>query len=228
MDHKDLKNVIDRVRSKIPDEALSEVSSDLKAIESGYLEVSDSARVASSEAKDRKIKLREKDSDIENLTIERDEWKTKYESFDDSDLKSERDKYKEKYDNYIKTQKSAFQDFFKNAIDKPAWNKVKEEYILPDKDGDDFKWDDLKADELEKNINNMNYHTKLELFKTEKQSPDVNTGKQFIEGKQVPTSEEYQNIRNEYGVHSPQAMEALELRRKVKGSSSVGFTKKSL
>ncbi|GAG38960.1 unnamed protein product, partial [marine sediment metagenome] len=39
----------------------------------------------------------------------------------------------------------------------------------------------------------------------------------FYDGKPVPSMEEYEKIRNEYGVSSPQAKQANELIRKSKG-----------
>ena len=217
MDHKDLRNILDRVRSKLNDEVLSEVSTDLKAIESGYLEISDSAKVASGEAKERKIKLREKDEELENLRIEVDNWKTKYESYDDSAIKQERDTYKSKYQKFLDTQKSSFQDFFKKASSTDAWKKVSDEYKIPEKDGDEYKWDSLEPDDLETNITKMAYHQKLGLFDAPKDTPNPNTGKRYFDGKPVPTAEEYNEIRTKYGPGSMEARQAMELIQKSKG-----------
>ena len=217
MDQSQLRSILDRVRSKIPDEALSEVSSDLKAIESGYLEVSDSAKVASSESKDRKLKLRELNDELENIKIERDDWKKKFDEYDDTDLKKERDTYKQKYQNFLEDQKSAFQDFFKKASSSDAWKRVADEYKIPDKEGDEYKWESLDPDALENNISKMNYHNKLGLFETQQVKPTPNTGKVFFDGKPVPTTQEYNEIREKYGPGSVQAREAMNLIMKAKG-----------
>ena len=217
MDQSELKVILERVRSQLPDEVMSKVSSDLKAIESGFMEVSDSARVASSEAKDRKLKLRDLQGQIENIEIERDEWKTKFESYDDTELKKERDIYKAKYQNFINNQKTAFLDFFEKASSTDQWGKVKDEYKIPEKDGDEYKWDKLELDDFENNIAKMNYHNKLGLFEVQQQPPKANTGKVFFDGKPVPTIEEYNEIRAKHGPSSPQARDALNLIMKAKG-----------
>ena len=68
----DVKSVVDRVRSKLTDEQLSEVGADLEQIKSGYLEKTDEAKAAIAESMERKRKIRADKEEIENLSIDRD------------------------------------------------------------------------------------------------------------------------------------------------------------
>jgi hypothetical protein len=208
MDLSDFKSALERVRSKIPDEVLSTVSSDLKALESGFLEKSDSAKVATAEAVERKKLLRAKDEELENLVIDRDSWKTKFESYDDSGIKEERDRYKTKYDSFLTSQKDGFVSYFEQASKTDAWAKVKDEYKVPEEKDGKPAWDTLKPEELENNITKMTYHQKLGLFEST-HKPEPNTGKKFIDGKPVLTAAEYMQIRSQYGVESREAKEAM-------------------
>lgn len=209
MDLSDFKAALERVRSKIPDEALSTVSSDLKALESGFLERSDSAKVATAEAVERKKLLRAKDEEIENLVIDRDSWKEKFNSYDDSGLKSERDKFKGKYENFLTTQKDSFMSFYDSAKQAEAWTKVKDEYHVPEEKDGKPDWGKLNPEQLENNITKMSYHQKLGLFETSVHKPNPNTGKRMVNGKPALTPAEYMEIRNKYGINSAEAKEAM-------------------
>lgn len=208
----DIKEAVDRVRSKLTDEQRSEVGADLETIKSGYLEKVDEAKAAVAESMERKRKLRSQIEDLENITIERDEWKTKFESHDDTDLVQERDKYKTKWNQYLGTQKEKFKEFYGTAKDTEAWKKVKAEYKIPENGELDIE--KMDTDALETNIEKMQYHVNLGLFETTQTKPTPPTNKAFkFEGETIPTLEEYQEIKNKYGVTSSQAIKARELLR---------------
>jgi len=206
----DVRDLVDRVRSKLTDEQRSEVGSDLETIKSGYLEKVDEAKAAVAESMERKRKIRDGKEEIENLTIDRDTWKTKFDSHDDSELIKERDKYKQKWTGYIGNQKDAFDGFLKTAKETETWKKVSNEYHIPE------EGKELSPEEIEVNIEKMNYHTKLGLFEESQPKPNVPTNKpfKFETGDKVPTTAEYHEIRQTYGPDSPEARKAMELIRK--------------
>jgi hypothetical protein len=208
----DVKDIIDRIKSKLTDEQRSEVGSDLETIKSGYLEKVDEAKAAIAESMERKRKIRTDKEEIENLTIDRDTWKTKFESHDDSELIKERDKYKNKWTGYINTQKESFDNFFNVAKESDVWKRVENEYKIPE-DGKD-----LTPEDIENNVEKMNYHKKLGLFSEQQQKPNPPTDKsfKFDTGDKIPTTAEYMDIRQKYGPDSYQAKKAMELMQKNK------------
>jgi len=208
----DVKSAVDRVRSKLTDEQISEVGSDLETIKSGYLEKVDEASAAIAESMERKRKIRTDKEEIENLTIDRDTWKTKFDSHDDSDLIKERDKYKGKWTGYVNTMKESFDNYFNTAKESDNWKRVESEYVVP------VEGKELTSDEVENNIEKMNYHKKLGLFEEQaapKPKPPTDKSFKFSDEK-IPTTAEYNDIRREHGPDSYEARKAMELIRKFK------------
>ena len=208
----DVKELVDRVRSKLTDEQRSEVGADLETIKSGYLEKVDEAKAAVAESMERKRKIRDYKEENENVTIERDTWKTKFESHDDSDLIKQRDTYKQKWNGYINTLKESFDGFLEQAKESENWKKVSAEYKIPDEGVE------LSPEDIENNVSKMEYHKKLGLFDSEqppKPKPPTEKSFKFTDDK-VPTTAEYHQIRQEFGPGSYEAKKAMELIRKHK------------
>ena len=214
----DVRDLVDRVRSKLTDEQRSEVGADLETIKSGYLEKVDEAKAAVAESMERKRKIRDYKEENENVVIDRDAWKNKYESHDDSDLIKERDTYKGKWTNYLETQKGFFKEFYKSAKENDNWGKVKSEYKIPDDTNGEIDWSKLESNDIENNVEKMSYHTKLGLFEQQGHKPKPPTEKsfKFDSDEKVPTIEEYHQIRAQYGPDSYEARKAMELIRKRK------------
>ena len=200
----DVRELVDRVRSKLTDEQRSEVGSDLETIKSGYLEKVDEAKAAVSESMERKRKIRESKEAIEDLTLDRDSWKTKFESHDDTSIIKERNTYKEKWNGYIDSQKGMFDEFLTKAQESPSWEKVKSEYIIPE------EGKELTSDQIENNVSKMQYHSNLGLFEVQEAKPNPPTSKGYG-GERIPTVTEYMDIKAKHGVHSHQAVRAREL-----------------
>lgn len=207
----DVKELVDRVRSKLTDEQRSEVGADLEIIKSGYLEKVDEAKAAVAESMERKRKLRTDKEEMENLTIERDDWKKKFESHDDSELIKERDTYKNKWTGYIKSVQDSFNEFYETAKDSEVWEKVKSEYAIPE------EGKELTSEQIENNVEKMQYHKKLGIFESSQHKPTPPTNKSFKFGdERAPTTEEYMKIRKEYGPNSRETRKAMELIQKYK------------
>lgn len=209
----DIKELVDRVRSKLTDEQISDVGSDLEQIKSGYLEKTGELKAAVAESMERKRKIRDLTEESENLTLDRDSWKSKYESHDDSELIEERDKYKNKWTEYIDTQRGFFEEFYKSAKESDSWDKVKNEYKIPE----DEKWDKLESSDIENNVDKMTYHKRLGLFDEQKPKPKPPTEKPFkISDDEVVTLERYHEVRKQYGPQSSEAKRAMENYQKNK------------
>jgi len=209
----DVKEVIDRVRSKLTDEQLSDVGADLEQIKSGYLEKIGEVKAAVAESMERKKKIREMTENVEDLTLDRDDWRKKFESHDDSALIEERDSYKQKWQNHLSMQRGLFEKFYESAKESDTWKKVSDEYKIPE----DGSWDKLESSDIENNIEKMNYHKKLGLFDSEQPKPKPPLEKSFkFSDDKVPTVQEYNEIRKQYGPNSYEAKKAMELIQKHK------------
>lgn len=159
-----IKELVDQVRSQLPSEVLDKVGAALEQIKAEGLNLSDSLTAANNESKGRKIELREVKEKFQTVEIERDEWKKKYESFDNSDLMNERDVFKNKYESLINAQKSVFINSFEKIKSHPKFEKAKERFIIPEEKDNKIKWDALTIEQLEKNISTLNDLNSLDYF----------------------------------------------------------------
>ncbi len=204
----DIKQVVDRVRSKLTDEQLSEVSTDLETIKSGYLEKVDEAKVAVDESVKRKLKIRGMTTDLENITIERDEWKTKVDSFDDTELIKERDIFKTKYEESLKTQVGSISSFIDKVKEHPNFEKAKGRFKFPEIVEDKFNWDASTPEDTAHNVAAKNDLEQLDYFApTDKTIPPIDksgqrgSDKSFEEAlAAAKSSKEIDEVVKAYGV----------------------------
>lgn len=181
-----IKEKLEQVRSQLPDEVLSKVGSTLKVIESEAMELSDSLKAANSESKDRKIKIRELDSKIQDFDIEKQALEAKISELNtqlknperDSELQNLR-KYKE--DN-LNRQRESFINSFGEIEKHPNFEKAKGRFVIPSEkdEGGGIKWDQVKPEEMEKNINTLADLNALDYFgAVRNNSPNPNKGNNF-------------------------------------------------
>jgi hypothetical protein len=106
------------------------------------------------------------------------------------------------------------------AKESENWKKVESEYVIPE------NGKELSSEEIENNVEKMTYHKKLGLFEEPalpKPKPPTEKSFKFSDDK-VPTIQEYNEIRNEYGPDSYneygpdsyEAKKAMELYQKHK------------
>lgn len=172
-----IKESIDQVRSQLPDEALSKVGAVLENIKAEVQETEDRLSAANTESKNRKIKLREYETKIEDYDVRVTELQGKVDSYDDTPLKAERDKYKEKYDKTIANQKQSFISTFEQIQTHPNFETAKPRFVIPEKDGKP-DWESMEIEVLEKNLNALNDLNQLNYFATKDGPfPNVNNSK---------------------------------------------------
>lgn len=165
----DIKKLLDQVRSQLGDEAVTTVSSILKTIESGVVELQDDIKRVSGEAKSRRLSIQDLESKIADKDTEIESWKKKA---DTSEVTKEVETLREFKSNTLKGQRDSFASKFQTISKHPNFDKVKGFYKLPDPDKDG-KYDLSKMEDkdLEFNISKLNEHETAELFgKVEKPS----------------------------------------------------------
>jgi hypothetical protein len=209
-----IRELVDQVRSQVSSEDLEKVGVLLETIKNEATVLQEKKAAVDTESKDRRLKNRELEQTNETLIIERDEWKNKFESHDDTEIKQERDQYKNKYTELLKGQKTAFVGYIEKVKDDPRFENVKDEYHFPEKKDDKYDWESLSDEHLESNIAKANYHQKIEYFNVPADKPNPPTGKtRTVDGVSIPSVEECEALKQKYGSMHPQYIAAVKLRR---------------
>ncbi len=87
---------------------------------------------------------------------------------------------------------------------------LKTEFKIPEKEGDNYKWDSLKDEDWEHNITKFNELNKLKYFEaSHKAIPDYSKGGH---GPRIPTIQEAMEARVKYGPDSKEYRAILKLR----------------
>ncbi len=208
-----IKDLVDQVRSQISSEDSEKVSVLLEQIKNEATNLIASKAAVDSEAKDRRIKNREYESQVQGLEIERDEWKNKVEAFDDAPLHAELAKLKEKYNGVIVNQAKSFEVYYNSIKDHPNFEKAKNRFKLPAGDNGELDFSKLSPEDTEHNINAKSDLQQLEYFGDIKPASPA-TGKTIIvDGKTIPSIEEAQELKERFGSTHPKYIEAVKLRR---------------
>ena len=200
-----IQDIVDQVRSQLSPEDLGKVGSFLEQIKNEAQELYDSKKASDSESKNRKIKIREQDEQIQNLQIDNDKLKKEVDSFSTEEIEKERNLYKEKLSAFVNKERDAFSQWYNKVKEHPHWEKAKDEFIIPKKD-DKEDWESLKEEDLEKNLASRNRLEKLEYFKADIKAQPA--GDKFADIKTKDIASIYE-LRTKYGANSPQYQEAL-------------------
>ena len=157
------KEKLDIVVSKLSPEQKADVGSVLKEIEAEIIDLQNSLKAANSEAAER----RRASNDLKTKMIEQEEdiegYKSQLAKVDDSPIKKELEAVKNKYKNVLGLQKNSFKSVFPKIKDHTNFPRVKDRFILPEKDGV-IDFDSIKDEDWEKNIATFNDLNSLEYF----------------------------------------------------------------
>ena len=162
-----LSEKVDQVRSQLSSEDLDKVGALLEEIKSEGISISDSLSAVNSESKNRKIKIKELQDQLETLSIERDDFKNKFEGFDTSTLENEREQYKKKYHSLLDGQRNAFAAALEKVKDHPNWDKAKSMFKMPEEKDGKIDWATLAPEDIEHNINKWSELEKLGYFESQ-------------------------------------------------------------
>ena len=171
----DIKKIIEQIRSKFDDkdnkmpEGVDSLLSSVISEEVTYKsELSDTVEISkrnASESKDRKLKLRDKDTEIETLKIERDEFKTKYE---ENDATEELENLRNFKKSTIETRSKSFVERIKIIVKSDKFELVKDDFKLPknfDAEKEDtFDFSKIEEKDMESNILAMDKLDKIQYF----------------------------------------------------------------
>lgn len=173
-----IKESIDQVRSQLPDEVVSKVGAVLENIKAEVQETEDRLNAANTESKNRKIKIREYESKIEDYDIKLTEMKTKVESFDDTPLKNQITQVTEKYNKLLNNQKQGFMSSYDQISKHPNFENAKTRFVIPEEKEGKLDWDSLETEALEKNLIALNDLNQLNYFAPpDGKFPNVNNAK---------------------------------------------------
>lgn len=144
-----IKELLDQVRSQIGGEAAAKAESVLKNIERGVLDLQEDIKSANSESKERKIKIRELESQLTDKDAEIEGLKKKA---DTSEVKKEVESLREFKSRTLKAQRDSFTTKLETISKHPNFEKVKPFLSLPEpaKDG---KYDLSKLEDTDLEVN---------------------------------------------------------------------------
>lgn len=210
-----IKELVDQVRSQLSSEESEKVGAFLEQIKNEAQALSDAKSASDSESKSRKLKIRDLEEKVENLELDIGGYKKKIESFDTTELEKERDTFKTKYSNLLKREQGTFISSFDKIKDHPKFEKAKAKFVIPefDEEKKEYKWDSLKTEDLEKNVESLNELNQLDYFADESTGGSPSGGKgTFPKVKEEVTHEELQEIKRKYGAFSDKYNAALKKR----------------
>lgn len=153
---------IEQVRSKLGDEEIAKLNSDLKSIESGVTDLQEDILRVNGESKERKLKIRE----LETSISEKDEKIQDLEKkTDTSELTKEVETLREFKSNTLKGQRDSFAAKLKTISKHPNFENVKGFFKLPDPDKEgNYNLSKLEDGDLESNLNKLNEYETAGLF----------------------------------------------------------------
>ncbi len=163
--------LIGQVRSQLDDEGLSKVGSVLKEIEAGYNDTVDSLKAASSESKQRKIKIRELSSQVEDLEADITGLKKKS---DTSELETELNDLKEFKAGVQKQNRGRFEAEFNKIKGHANFEKASGEFTLPDPDDEgNYDFTSMSDEDVDRNMNSLGRLNRLDYFANNSQGKDT-------------------------------------------------------
>lgn len=160
-----LSEKLDQVRSQLSSEDLDKgLGALLEEIKGEAISLLDNLSAANSESKNRKIEIKSLKEKLENIEIERDDFKNKLDGFDTSGLENERNNYKDKYHSLLDKEKNAFAIAVGQIKEHPNWDKAKPLLKLPvEKDGK-LDWASMSPEDTEYNVSKWNELQQLGYF----------------------------------------------------------------
>lgn len=159
----EINEIIANVLAKVPDESKTAVEGQLKQIERSYAAMVEDVRIANSESKDRRLKLRDVESKLSEYETEIEQLKndttvadlTKQveglKSFQSQIYKQNRDTFKNKVDTYSKNS---------------TFEKVTPLLSIPVKD-DKFDFDAMDDTAVKSGLEKLNEYEQLGIFETQ-------------------------------------------------------------
>ena len=177
----EVKEFIAKIREQLEgdDINVAGIKSLLKQVEAGNEDTLDSLRLANSESKKRKEKIRELTPQIETLT---DRISDLEQLGDNSELETEVKSLREFKQGQIKHQTEKFVAGFGEITEHPNFDKAKSKFILPEKAENEESYDFTKVAQadMEKNITALEDLNSLEYFANdEKPKPPRVDGSRF-------------------------------------------------
>ena len=125
----------------------------LKSIESEYNDTLDNLRVSNTESKNRKIKIRELEPQLEDL---RDKVELMETNPDKTEMETKLKSLEEFKSGYLKTQRTTFVSELGKITQHPNWEKASGRFVLPEtKEGEEMDINKLTDEQLESNIKNL-------------------------------------------------------------------------
>ncbi len=156
-----IKELLDQLRSQIGGEAAAKAESALKNIERGVLDLQEDISRVNTESKERKIKIRELESQLSEKDVEIEGLKKKT---DTSEVEKEVASLKEFKSRTLKAQRDSFASKLETISKHPNFEKVKPFLSLPDPKDGKYDLSKMEDGDLEKNMGEIGKFEATGLF----------------------------------------------------------------
>jgi len=155
----EFSKIIAEIRTKLDDETVEKVGTQLKELERGINDLLDDAKSSSGESKGRKLKIREMEKETERLQDEVDKLKTDNSSEkiqkEYDDMKKENESLKEYKTSVLKSRRESFVNKFDKIKESINFDKVKNDIIVPEEKEGKRAWESISDDDIEKNLSEI-------------------------------------------------------------------------
>lgn len=156
-----VNELLTSIKSQLGEDNATTINPLLKEIEAEYNDVLDSLKAANTESKNRKLKLRE-------LESEKEEWETKLSELQDkadtSHLESELQELREYKQTVFKNNRDSFINRFAEISKHPNFEIAKSKFNVPEKKGEKLDWESLEEDKMAANIKQLKELDDLKYF----------------------------------------------------------------
>jgi len=190
------------LKGKLSTEVLEEVNGLLSSLNREFLDVEGDVSAIYKESMTRKEDINSLRTELENLKTEKQSLESKLNDSDLSakvdELTQERDDYKTKYDEFMTTQnnevKQKWISKFETVKSHVDFEKAKPFLKLAEEKDGNFDWDTVEIDSLKSNLNELEKLESFGHFKDSNGSPITGTVRETNAQPEKQPWEEYQTV----------------------------------
>lgn len=165
----EIKEILAKIKAAVGEEITPKIEGLLKNIEAEFSSVTDDLKAANAESKERKLKLREMQTQLDEAGEKVKEFEGKV---NDPAQKQELDALKQFKADVLKVRRESFSGEFAKIAKHPNFEKAKEQFKLP-KPSESGEYDFTKASDadIEHNLAKMAEYNKIGFFGETEQLP---------------------------------------------------------
>ena len=165
----DLKEVLAKIKAAAGEEAAPKIDSLLRQVEAEFATIADDLKAANAESKERKLKLRELQTQLDEAGEKVKDYEGKV---NDPALKQELEALKQFKGDVLKARRGTFAAEFGEVVKHANFEKAKEQFKLPKpSDSGEYDYTKLSDADIEHNMAKLDEYRKIGFFAAETAPP---------------------------------------------------------